>query len=506
MSPFRAGVFALIVIGVATYLGFTKDIPFTRPFEVQAVFPSANSIRPGSPVRIAGVNVGKVKTVEAQQGSDAAVVTMQIDDAGRPIHADARAKIRPRIFLEGNFFVDLQPGTPQAPVLEDGDTIKVTQTATPVQLDEVLTALQDTSRQDLRTVLDELGVALGDKPTAEQDRVADPSTRGMTGAEAFGAAYADIGPAERATAMVNEALLGVEPARDVQRLLRGLARTADGLGRNERQLQDLIGNLNTTMAAFASEQGALRTSIRELGPTLTNANKAFAKLNDAFPPTRAFAREILPGVRETPATIEAGFPWVEQTRRLVQPAELGGLAKELSPATRDLAKFVDASMSLFPQADRLSRCFDQVLLPTGDIAIRDEFESGQPNYREFAYALVGLAGESQNSDGNGQYVRFQPGGGTQTLSMGDGTRLNGTLFGNVFPNVATRPAKPKTKPPVNTSVPCYKSALPDLNGPWAAKGSAGTLLSTGAGGAGGARSESGADRAPGPQRRVGADR
>ena len=170
MSNTRVGVIALVVILVGCYLGFTKDIPFTKPFEVDAVFQSANSIRPGSVVRIAGVNVGKVQRVAAQEGTDAAVVTLAIDDAGLPLHADATAKIRPRIFLEGNFFVDLKPGTPSAPVLESGDTIKVTQTSTPVQLDQVLTALQDSTRQDLRVLLDELGTALGDQPTAAQDR------------------------------------------------------------------------------------------------------------------------------------------------------------------------------------------------------------------------------------------------------------------------------------------------------------------------------------------------
>ena len=74
---------------------------------------------------------------------------MEINDDGLPIHEDATAKIRPRIFLEGNFFVDLQPGTPRARRSPDGDTIKVTQTATPVQLDQVLTALQ--SRHARRT-------------------------------------------------------------------------------------------------------------------------------------------------------------------------------------------------------------------------------------------------------------------------------------------------------------------------------------------------------------------
>ena len=59
--------------------------------------------------------------------------------------------------------------------------------------------------------------------------------------------------------------------------------------------------------------------------------------NTAFPPTRAFAREILPGVRETAPTIDAAFPWIRQTRALVSPAELQGLVNDLQPAVSDLA-------------------------------------------------------------------------------------------------------------------------------------------------------------------------
>ena len=52
--------------------------------------------------------------------STAAVVTMAIQPNGLPIHADATADIRPRLFLEGNFYVDLHPGTPSAPTLSSG--------------------------------------------------------------------------------------------------------------------------------------------------------------------------------------------------------------------------------------------------------------------------------------------------------------------------------------------------------------------------------------------------
>jgi phospholipid/cholesterol/gamma-HCH transport system substrate-binding protein len=468
-SPVTIGLIATAVVVVILYLGFTKDIPFTKPFQVNAVFQSANSIRPGSPVRIAGVNVGKVQEIKPQEGGNGAVVVMQIDDQGLPLHADATAKIRPRIFLEGNFFIDLTSGSPGAPKLDKGDTIKVTQTATPVQLDQVLTTLQGSSREDLKDLLDQLAVALNSKPTPAQNRDADPSARGETAAESFNDAYADIPEAEKSTAQVLDAFLGTEPDRDVARLIDGTARTTGALIRNEGALQGLITNFNATMAAFASQSRNLRLSIRELPTTLATANRAFDSLNAAFPPTRAFAREIIPGVRETPATIDAAFPWIAQARPLMGPNELGGLAEQLSPASADLARVTDAAIELLPQTNRASLCATMVVLPTGDVPIQDEFATGVENYKEFFYTLVGLAGEGQNFDGNGMYVRFQTGGGTQTISLGSPGPSTQLFGNNVEVPLGNRPAYPGRKPPYNPDAPCYKQTRPDLNGPAAAR-------------------------------------
>jgi phospholipid/cholesterol/gamma-HCH transport system substrate-binding protein len=469
-SPVTIGLITLVVSVVALYLGFTKDIPFTRPFEVRAVFQSANSIRVSSPVRIAGVDVGKVQKVEPHEGTNAAVLVLKIDKDGLPIHSDATARIRPRIFLEGNFFVDLDPGSSGAPELSDGDTIKVTQTATPVQLDEVLTALQGDTRQDLKTVLDGFDTALNSKPSAAQDADSDPSARGETAAESFNDAYRDIPKAEKATAEVFEALLGTEPDRDLSRLIEGTARTSAALTRNETALKDLITNFNGTMAAFAAESGNLRASIRGLAPTLESANATFASLNAAFPPTRAFAHEILPGVRETPATIAAAFPWMAQMRELVSPQELGGVVRELSPATAELARLTDRAIELLPKTDLTSKCVSRVIIPTGNVPIRDEFHTGVENYKEFMYGLVGLAGEGQNFDGNGMYVRFQTGGGSQQISLGDASSNSGELFGNlVAAPLGNRPFNPRKRSAYRPDVPCYTQSLPDLNGPASAK-------------------------------------
>ena len=106
------------------------------------------------------------------------------------------------------------------------------------------------------------------------------------------------------------------------------------------------------------------------------------------------------------------------------------------------------------------------MLPTGDVVIQDEFTSGVENYKEFFYTLVGLAGEGQNFDGNGMYVRFQTGGGSQTVSLGSATASSGQLFGNnVAVPLGNRPAYPGKQPPYKPSATCYKQTRPNLNGP-----------------------------------------
>ena len=122
-------------------------------------------------------------------------------------------------------------------------------------------------------------------------------------------------------------------------------------------------------------------------------------------------------------------------------AELQGLARELSPATRDLARLTDKAIELLPETDLASKCASRVVLPTGDVVIKDEFETGRENYKDFFYAMVGLAGEGQNFDGNGMYVRFQTGGGSQQVSLGQGSAGSPPQFGGL-------PTPPLGQPPV----------------------------------------------------------
>src|SRR3989440_11899956 len=130
LSNFAAGAIGLVLTVLIVYFGFTKAVPFQPHFTISATFRTANNLMPKSPVRIAGVNVGKVVSVQhLRPGEPGALVKMQIDSKGLPIHRDASFAIRPRIFLEGNFFVDVHPGTPSAPAVHDGATLNAPHTS-----------------------------------------------------------------------------------------------------------------------------------------------------------------------------------------------------------------------------------------------------------------------------------------------------------------------------------------------------------------------------------------
>ena len=474
VSPVRAGLIAVILVVIATFLAFSKSLPWRQPFEFKAVFESAANLRLDSPVRIAGVEVGKVTEVEHMDDSNLAVVTMEVKDEGLPIHEDATLKIRPRLFLEGNFFVDVTAGTPGRPAIDDGDTIPVTQTAYPVQLDQILTSLQKDTRRDLQKLLEGFGDGLVRKPNAQDDLTQDPDVQGKSAGEALNESLTYAPGAVKGAAQVNEAFLGTERG-DLRKLIAGLQKTLGGLGRNEEQLKDLFTNFNITMAAIASQQDNLSEAVRLLGPTLQKADSYFGNFADALPPTREFVRRFIPVVEETPATIDAAGPWLTQFTALVSRPELGGLLEDLRPMTASFAKVVNRSIDFNKQTRNFSRCFTNVILPAGDVVLQDgAATTGAQSFKEFWYLITGFTGEGQDYDGNGQYTRVQTGGGAnivKSTKLPGRTAVDAQLFGNaILPPLGTRPTHPDKKPPYKPKSTCYKQKPPNLNGPAAAAG------------------------------------
>src|SRR3954454_21599550 len=354
MSTFTVGMIEIVLTAIAVYLSFTKSIPFRSHYEVKAAFKSANNLRKAAPVRIAGVEVGKVTKIErARPGDNGALVTMQINDNGRPLHPDATFKIRPRIFLEGNFFVDVTQGTSGKEVAAN-HVFPVNQTATPVQFDQVLTALQSDTREDLRTLLREYAAGLKGR-----------------GARGFNRSIKYWKPAYRDSAIVSEAMLGEKEHALSGYINRGGV-VAGALDRNPQRLKDLITNFRRTAGAFARENTNLEAAIAELPRTLRAAQPALAALNASFPGLRGVARDLRPCVGASGPTIDVSMPLLRQLRGLVSKKELRGLAADLHPTVPSLARFTQDSVPLNRQIRQSASCQNEVVLPWSHDRIQDD--------------------------------------------------------------------------------------------------------------------------------------
>jgi ABC-type transporter Mla subunit MlaD len=476
------GLVLVVVIGAASVLAYTKQLPWGDAYQVRAVFSSAQNVRPDSPVRIAGVAVGKVTAVEpltsaatedlqAQTGEQppattaeppgqqAAVVTMELNQDALPLHEDATFKLRPRLFLEGNYFVDMEPGSPNAPVTDDGFTYPVNQTAYSVQLDTVLTTLQGGVRSDLQLFLDQLGNAFVK----------------YGGAQGFHELYRTSAPAGKYTSQVNQAVLGTEPG-DLSGLIRGLDQVVRGLGRNQQTLQSLVTNFRVFAGSFAAQDAALGQAIEELPNTLQAARPAFANLNASFPALRAFSREALPGVRSTPAALRAAIPFVSQIRALVSQRELRGLVADLRPTIPKLALLSQRTLPFLDQSRALASCFNEVVIPWANDTVKPVDPANQyPHepagrvFEETGYGLSGIASESRSGDANGQYVRVEAGGGINTVKIPNaipslnGTGLQDAVGLTPFPILGSMPnIEDSLKTPFKPNTPCETQQPPNL--------------------------------------------
>lgn len=143
---------SLLVAGTAVVL----HDALTRPTTITAYFTSATSIYPGDEVRVAGVTVGTIESIEPQGAQ--AKVTLAVDH-GVPIPADAKAVIMAQNLVAARY-VQLAPAYEDSgPTMADGARIGVERTAVPVEWDQVKDQLMRLAT-DLGPVNDASGTSL----------------------------------------------------------------------------------------------------------------------------------------------------------------------------------------------------------------------------------------------------------------------------------------------------------------------------------------------------------
>jgi phospholipid/cholesterol/gamma-HCH transport system substrate-binding protein len=454
ISPFAAGLIAIGTITLAAYFAFGGGLPWSKQYEIYAQVRSANELHSRTPVRIAGVEVGRVTGFKRGPGGTA-IIKMAIKDKGRPIHQDATLKVRPRIFLEGNFFVDLRPGSPSSPEMEGGGTIPLANTATPVQLDQILSELDSPTRANLLHFVHALAT----------------SVKGG-GAETFDKTLKYWAPTFRNGALTAESFRGLR-THDLSDFIRDGGKTAAAIADDRAALANLVTGLNRATRALAQRRVKVESAVAQLAGTIDEARPAFHAINAAIPGSRALVQDLRPALRIAPPTLRSANLLLDQVSALIQPAELPRLLDQLDPAIVSLAKLEPQLGQLLALTKPVTECVRTNVLPTLKKSVDDgDLTTGEPVYRELLASLPGLASGSQNFDGNGAALRYHAGFGDETVSLGKNNPEPAVGLTSQ-PILGSRPQYTGVRPPFHPEVPCAQNQPPDLKattGPAPAQG------------------------------------
>jgi phospholipid/cholesterol/gamma-HCH transport system substrate-binding protein len=325
---------AVVAAGVAGYVLGHQRLRFPwegATFRIKAEFATAQAVTPGQgqTVRVSGVRVGDITGVDLKDGR--AVVTMDLDPQYKGlVRTNATALLRPKTGLK-DMFIELDPGTGDAPRAKAGWTVPIRNTAPDVNPDEILGVLDDDTRDYLKLLIG--GAAQGLKGRGDDLREV----------------FRRFEPTHRDLARVNG--LVARRHRNLRRLVHSLEQLDGELAGRDDQLAALVSSSAKVFRTFASEQGDLGRTVGDLPATLRQTTTTLGKLqrfagvlrptaDDLRPPVRALGRanaQVTPLAEEaTPILSGQIRPFVRDARPLVR--SLGAPATNLAGATPDLTR------------------------------------------------------------------------------------------------------------------------------------------------------------------------
>jgi len=385
MTSSKTRVIATAVVAVfgATAAGWAGQSASQSPDSgllVRAEFADASPLLVGNDVKVNGVPVGEVASLEAD--GNRAMVTMLLNPAALPVHQDARFTIRP-VSLLGERFVELNQGSAAASPLRTGATVPLAQTSTNTDLDQVLNTLDDPTGTGLAALITTLGdgVQGNGANTAATLRALSPA---LTDTDAF------VGVLRDQNALLNRLVDRTAP------VLAALA--ADQGGR----LDHLMGSANTLLAATAEHQRQLEATLAELPAALASATIALDQVS-------ATARQTTPDLRS-----------------------LRPLTGQLHDISSELYDFTDAMDPALSSAQPVLRRGKELFDEARPVAA--QLREAGPDLSDTAAAARPLVGELSDNLGNVyNFLRFW----AQTANGHDGLSNYFRGFVVVNPQSAT---------------------------------------------------------------------
>jgi phospholipid/cholesterol/gamma-HCH transport system substrate-binding protein len=337
-------VLAIVTTGIILarqQANFPSWIPFLGhdQFELKAEFSSAQAITPGQgqTVNLSGIKIGSIAGVNLESG--VAVVTMNIDPKYAPlIHTDSSLLLRPRTGLQ-DMTIEIDPGQKNQEVKE-GSTVPIANTQLNVDPDQILASLDGDTQSFLQLLL-------------------QGGAQGLYGhSEQLSAGLRRFDPTVHDIARINSAL--VQRRGNLRRVITNFGKLSTELGHRDTELARFVRSSNTVLGSFAKEQNAIRSTLQEFPPTLsqtqstlTSANRLALILGPASRKLIPSAQALAPALRQVrPLFRETTDPIQHQIRPFSRAAQsplkhINQASKPLASTTTSLSKgFNDLNLLL----------------------------------------------------------------------------------------------------------------------------------------------------------------
>ncbi|WP_320672614.1 MlaD family protein [Patulibacter defluvii] len=312
--------FALSCFGLLLFLwsSFGGPVPLQpKGYRVHVSFAEGAQLASEADVRISGVPVGKVKTVDADKRSGRAEAVVEIQPRFAPLPADTRAVLRAKTLL-GETYVELTPGDRRGPKLPDEGRIGNAKVSETVEFDEVLRTFDRPTREALRDYLQRSAAAL-------KGRGSDLS-----------AAIGTLSPFAQDGATLLRILDG--QAGDVRRLVRNGGETVGALSARRGQLSGLIADADRLFAITDQRRQALQQAMVALPTFERESRRTVSRLGSFSRETDPLVRQLRPAARELSPTLR----------------DLQRLSPDLRALFRDLDPLIDASREGLPALTRVT--------------------------------------------------------------------------------------------------------------------------------------------------------
>lgn len=372
--PVRLVLLALFVAGTAgvfvLLLNIAGGVQIGERYRVDAVVPTALQLSANADVTSAGVRIGRVAEI-SNRGSTA-VLRLELGRDHAPVHRDAHVQVRAKT-LVGENYIDLDPGTPRAGEVPDGGELPIRRTVATTQLEDVLSPMSPQRRQRLSRLLQGLGPGVGD---------AEITARALTGA-------ADL--MEGGKTLVAP----LDAERDALRsLVRDLGTVFRAVGERGEMLRTLVTAGRNASRSVAAEDRALRASLRELAPTLSQARNTTGRL-------AAVGIRAVPVLDDLTPAVQRLTPLARQLPA-VSRSTLGAL-HELQRAAPVTRRVLTALRAVSGPGAAAVPALDELLRDLGP-AIRYL----SPYSRDAGSFFAGLGQTVSATDATGHVARLQP--------------------------------------------------------------------------------------------------